>query len=166
MQRLSEIKEHRYYETIKNSVEHRHDRRTAIFVSTATAVMLALIFIAFNHLQQARSIMAIVMVLFILLPYSLYCTYRAAIPFFYMDSYSFTETMLDHPHSAGRNGMYFTVKLRDRWGFEFEAETHTIFGNAFEPIFEDYINQKALIAYNEKTETVLVIKRILNTTDG
>ena len=26
MQRLSQIREHRHYETLKNSVEHRHDR--------------------------------------------------------------------------------------------------------------------------------------------
>lgn len=160
MQRFTEIKEHRYYETVKNSVEHRHDRRTAIFVSIVTVALLGLAIGTLSHLQQAKSIISAMMVLFVLLPYSLYCTYRAVIPFFYMDSYSFTEVLLDKPHSAGRNGMYFTVTLRDRWGYEFKAETHTIFGNSFEPIFEDYINQKALIAYNEKTETVLVIKRI------
>lgn len=160
MQRLCEIKEHRHYETIKNSVEHRHDRRTAIFVSIATVAVLALAIATYNYIRQAKSIVTVLMGLFVLLPYSLYCTYRAVIPFFYMDSYSFTEVLLDKPHHRGKGTMYFTVTLRDRMGREFETDTHAIFGQYQNPVFEDYINQKALIAYNEKTETILVIKRL------
>lgn len=160
MQRFSEIREHRYYETIKNSVEHRHDRRTAIFVSIATVVMLVLAFGTFSQIKRAKSMMAVIMGLFVMTPYSLYCTYRAVIPFFFMDRYSFTEVLLDKPHHRGKGTMYFTVTLRDRWGGEIETETHAIFGNLSDPVFEDYINKKALIAYNEKTETVLVIKQI------
>ena len=160
MQRLSEIKEHRYYDTVKNSVEHRHDRMTAIFVSIGTVTVLALAIGTFNHFRQAKTIVAMLMGLFVMLPYSLYCIYRAVIPFFCMDSYYFTEVLLDKPHHRGKGSMYFTVTLRDRMGREFEADTHAIFGYGRNPIFEDYINQKALIAYNEKTETVLVIKRL------
>lgn len=160
MLRLREIKEHRHYETIKNSVEHRHDRRTAIFVAAATAVILSLAFLAFNHTLKAKSMVSVLMGLFVMIPYCLYCIYRAVIPFFYMDDYSFTEILLDKPHHRGKGAMYFTVTLRDRMGREFAADTHAIFGQYQNPVFEDYINQKALIAYNEKTETVLVIKKI------
>ena len=157
MQRLSQIREHRHYETLKNSVEHRHDRRVAIFVTAATVVILLLSSIG---IERARSVVASAVGMMIMIPYSLYCIYRAVIPFVAMDSYAFTEVMLDQPHSGGKNGMYFTVTLRDRMGREFQTETRTIFGNVSDPVFEDYINQKALIAYNEKTETVLVIQRI------
>ncbi len=159
MQYLRQIREHRYYETLKNSVEQRHNRRTAIFVSIATVFVLALAFGSFEQLR-GRSVVSVFLGLFVLVPYSLYCIYKAVIPFFYMDSYSFTEVLLDKPHHRGKGVMYFTVTLRDRMGREFERDTHAIFGNFSDPVFEDYINQKALIAYNEKTETVLVIKRM------
>ena len=160
MRRFSEIKEHRYYETIKNSVEHRHDRWTAIFISIITVIFLALTFAIFDTPSKSKSMVSMFFGLLIMVPYSLYCTYRAVIPFFHMGSYSFTEVLLDKPHHRGKGSMYFTVILRDRMGREFEADTHAIFGYGRNPIFEDYINQKALIAYNEKTETVLLIKRI------
>ena len=159
MQRLTEIKEHRHYETVKNSVEHRHNRRTAIFITIATAFVLALAFGTIEQLR-GRSVVSVFIGLFVLVPYCLYCIYKAVIPFFYMDSYSFTEVLLDKPHHRGKGSMYFTVTLRDRMGRDFETDTHAIFSYGWNPIFEDYINQKALIAYNEKTETVLVIKRI------
>ena len=161
MQRLSEIKEHRHYETIKNSVEHRHNRRVAILMSVVTVVMLAMAFSTIGSSPlRAKSTVSVFMGLFVLVPYSLYCIYRAVIPFFFMDCYSFTEVILDKPHRRGKNTMCFTVTLRDRMAREFETDTRGIFGYYQDPIFEDYINQKALIAYNEKTGTVLVIKKI------
>ena len=164
MLRLSEIKEHRHYATIKNSVEHRHDRRIAIWMSIVTILILALVAATTDALpSRGKSAASAFVSLFVLVPYSLYCVYRAVIPFFYMDSYSFTEVLLDKPHHRGKGAMYFTVTLHDRMGREFEADTHAIFGQYQEPVFEDYINQKALIAYNEKTETVLVIKKISET---
>ena len=164
MLRLSEIKEHRHYETIKNSVEHRHDRRVAILMTVVTVVIIALSAWTLDSTRlRAKADVSLLMGIFVLVPYSLYCIYRAVIPFFYMDSYSFTEVLLDKPHHWGKGAMYFTVTLRDRMGREFERDTHAIFGQYQAPVFEDYINQKALIAYNEKTETVLVIKKISET---
>ena len=161
MSRLREIKEHRYYETIKKSVEHRHDLRVTILICVVTAFVLAIACSTNgNSTLHAKSTVSTLIGLFVFIPYSLYCVYRAVIPFFYMDSYSFTEVTLDKPHHRGKGSMYFTVTLRDRMGRELEANTHAIFEQHWEPVFEDYINQKALIAYNEKTETVLVIKKI------
>ena len=161
MLRLSEIKEHRHFETMKNSVEHRHDRRVAIWMTVVLVFVLALTTAATKEPPlQGRAVGSVLVSLFVLIPYSIYCIYRAVIPFFCMDSYTFTEVLLDKPHHRGKGAMYFTVTLRDRMGREFEADTHAIFGQYQNPVFEDYINQTALIAYNEKTETVLVIRKI------
>lgn len=157
---FSEIKEHRHYKTIKNSVEFRHNLWWALFVSAATAFFLALTLIRPDVPLKSRSMVSAFFGFCIMVPYSLYRIYRVVIPFFYMDSYCFTEALLDQPHHRGKGSMYFAVTLRDRMGREFEADTHAIFSYGWSPIFEEYINKKALIAYNEKTGTVLVIKRI------
>ena len=161
MARLREIKEHRHYETIRKSVELRHDLRVAILVCVIAAVILAFAY-GTNGVSslQAKSAVTVLICLLVLIPYCLYRIYRVVIPFFYMDSYSFTEVLLDKPHHQGKGSMYFTVTIRDRMGRELEVDTHAVFEQYWEPVFEDYINQKALIAYNEKTETVLVIKKI------
>lgn len=59
-----------------------------------------------------------------------------------------------------RDSIKFRVLLEDADGHKFVADTHSIFSTHkdFSGLgFEDYVNQKVTIAYNEETGNVVVI---------
>ena len=85
--------------------------------------------------------------------------YRVFHIFSHIDSYTYTEAFLDRPHLCNRGTRYFTVRIRDCFGREFDANTNNIF-NKNEPCFEDYIDQKVLIGYNNVTGLVVVIEKL------
>ena len=78
------------------------------------------------------------------------------------DSYSIYRTTLSSPHGSGwyRGSMYFTVILEDPAdGRKTVANTRPIFmtWGIGVPLLEDYINKTVTVAYNEETDTVIVI---------
>ena len=76
------------------------------------------------------------------------------------EHYSFCRTTLDRPHSGiMRNTMNFSVLIRLPDGTQRMRSTHSIFyAYGFTgPLMEDYINREVTVAYNEETETVVVI---------
>lgn len=140
---------------IRKSVELRSTRRDLIIVSVFVILLTLLLFLPGNHTDIAY----ILVYFLVFLPVEVYMIYRVVVLFCHVDQYVFTEAKLDKPHMGGRNVMYFTVTLRDRWGGEFQADTRPIFSN-WNPRFEDYVNQTVTIAYNEATKCVVVIGKV------
>jgi len=156
MRSFSEIKESPNYRRLKNSVEFKAERRSTLVVSIFCLILILLMAAAAG---TSRGIARAVIGFVIMIPCFLYQLYRLVRIFFHMDSYTFTEVLLDQPKQGYKGSMYFTVRIRDRSGQEFETDTNAIFSRS-EPCFEDYVNQKALIGYNNDTELVVVIKKL------
>ena len=160
MRSLSELREHPNFQRLKDSVEFKSQKRTLLVISIFFLLfLLLLIGTSGSAYAQYKNLFYWFMYIFFFFPCVVYTFYRTAKIFFHIDCYSFTEAVLDRPKQGVRGAMYFTVTLRDRSGREFEADTNQIFSRGT-PNFEEYMNQKALIGYNEKTELVVVIKRL------
>lgn len=157
---LRQVKESPNYGRLKNSVELRSAKKDLLFVVIFFLVMTLFLMLALSADSMRPRTMSFVLVyFFVFLPLLVYALYRVVILFVHIEQYVFSEAVLDQPHQSGRYGMYFTVTLRDRYGREFQADTRAIFSTG-EPNFEDYLNQRVLIGYNEKTECVAVIQKL------
>ena len=154
---LQKIKESPNYDRIRNSVEFKAQRRHALFVWIATAALLLLVGLTGVD-GSAKNVMSFVVLILLAVPYSLYYVYRVGVLFWKIDRWAFSETILDRPHLGYKSSAWFTVTVRDRSGRELEKETSHIFSTTAEPIFEEYVNQRVLIAYHDETDTVAVIK--------
>ena len=152
-----EIREHPNFQRIKGSVEFLSGRKDLLVAGILLALMTVLLLIP--NRTTGSTMIYWLLYFFFMIPFFLYTAYRLLELFLHIDCYSFTEAALDRPRQGYRGVMYFTVTLRDRSGREFEADTGQIFSRG-NPNFEEYVNQKALIAYNEKTERVAVIRRL------
>lgn len=159
---LSKIKESPNYARLRNSLEFRYVRRQALLIGIPCGIILLLAILvgAVGGDLSARSAFTFAMGLVFLLPVSAYYIYRLVSLFFSIDRYVFTEVLLDRPHMGGRYGAYFTVTVRDRSGRELQRDTSCMFGNMHEPCFDDCVNKKMLIGYNEETDRVVVIRRV------
>ena len=156
---LQKLKDSPNYPRIRNSVELKAQLRQALFVWIATAVMLLLAALVGVGKTPKSTVSFVIIVLF-MVPYSLYYVYRVGVLFWKIECWTFSETTLDRPHLGYKNAACFTVTVRDRSGRELEKETSHIFGTASDPVFEDYVNRRVLIGYNEETELVAVIQKL------
>lgn len=157
MRSFSEIKESPNFQRLKNSVEFKAEWLSSLIVGIFCLILILLMFTvgSLNSANTARAVIGTI----IMIPCLLYQLYRLVRIFFHMDSYTYTEAVLDRPKQGYKGSMYFTVRIRDRSGREFDADTHSIFSRS-EPCFEDYVNQKVLIGYNNVTGLVVVIKKL------
>ena len=157
MRSFSEIKESPNYRRLKNSIEFKAEWRSSLIVGIFCQILILLMFTV-GSLHSAGTARAVIGAI-IMIPCLLYQLYRLVRIFFHMDSYTYTEAVLDRPKQGYQGSMYFTVRIRDRSGREFDADTHSIFSRS-EPCFEDYVNQKVLIGYNNVTGLVVVIQKL------
>ena len=153
MRSFSEIRESPNYQRLKNSVEFKTELRNTVVVSCTFGALWILLLLT----QE----ITIIEILFILISSGLIMNqlYRVFHIFSHIDSYTYMEALLDRPHLCSRGTRYFTVRIRDRSGREFDADTHSIFSRSA-PCFEDYVNQKVLIGYNNVTGLVVVIQKL------
>ena len=157
MRSISEIRESPNYQRLKNSIEFKAEWRSTWIVGIFCQILILLMFTV-GSLHSADTARAVIGAI-IMIPCLLYQLYRLVRIFFHMESYTYTEAVLDRPKQGYKGSMYFTVRIRDRSGREFDADTNTIF-NRSEPCFEDYVNQKVLIGYNNVTGLVVVIQKL------
>lgn len=157
MHSLSEIKESPNFRRLKDSVEYKAERRNTWIIGLFCLILILLMFAAGadGGADSARTVLAAILII----PCFLYQLYRLVRIFFHIDSYTFSEVMLDQPKQGYRGSLYFQIRVRDRYGREFDTDTNRIFGRA-EPCFEDYVNQKVLIGYNHRTALTVVIRKL------
>ena len=93
-------------------------------------------------------------------PILLFLLYRTWKIFRQAEHYILQEAVLDNPSGGwGRNTIRFTVTVNDSEGHRHRVDTHGIFAtrSLFGPNLENYVNRKVRVAYNEETETLVVI---------
>lgn len=157
---FSRIKESPNYDRLRNSLEFKHIRKQAVILGSFSVVFLLLTAMAGipDGKMSAKSLMAFVMGFVVLIPMTLYYLYRLTSLFFHIERWCFTEVTLDNPHLEGRGSACFTVTIRDRSGRELQRDTSSLFQSQSEPYFDECVNKKALIGYNDETDTVAVIQ--------
>ena len=93
-------------------------------------------------------------------PILAFLAYRTWKIFRRAEHYIIQEAVLDCPFGGwGRNTIRFTVTVNNSQGRSHRVDTHGIFftRSVIGPNIEDYVNRKVRVAYNEETETLVVI---------
>lgn len=163
---FSQMREHPNYEKIKKSVEFSHLKREMLILGIILGPLMLIVILGLVHIGGLDSAMQgarwaklagnLVLLVVMLLAMGGYYIYRLVELFSHIDRYTFCAARMDQPHQGYKGSMYFTVEVMDRRGNRIKRDTRKIFGQV-EPNFEDYINRTALIAYNDETDTVVVI---------
>ena len=114
---------------------------------------------AYHTLEQVVSYWLVVAM--VMGPIFGFCVIRTISLFRHVESYHFCKANLCNPKGGRvRDTIKFTVLIEDADGGKFVADTHSIFSTHKDLTglgFEDYVNQKVTIAYNEETGNVVVI---------
>lgn len=153
-----------HFDMLKNSVEVRA-KKWSLIEFLCLDIFWGLLLLIPDKDSVSKALFCLLYFL-VMLPLTVWYVYRIVQIFLYPECYTFTEALLDQPHqnpnSGGRwssGSLYFTVILRDRQGREIQVDTESIFSTS-DPCFDDYVNKKALIGYNDKTQRVVVIKQL------
>lgn len=108
---------------------------------------------------QERRLMIVFVLVIAVLPVMTFCAFRTVGIFRKAESCVFQKVLLDRPFGGAlRDTVYFKVRIKRSDGKEIGAKTHAIFqtrGYGF--LMEDYVNKTVAVAYNEETETLVVI---------
>ena len=151
---------------IRRSLWHSMDMafvRIFLFRTTVAAVIVTVVMLlASGGLNPQERVVMIGTVLAIaVLPILIFCAWRTFRTFQAADSYIFCTATLSNPMGGRfRDSIKFRVVLEDADGCKFVADTNSIFSTHKDTSglgFEDYVNQKVTIAYNEATGNVVVI---------
>ena len=126
------------------------------------AILFVVLFFSSVDMAAAEKWPIIITMLVICaLPFLIFCLWLTVQTFRKAEDYIFCTATLSNPMGGRfRDSIKFRVLLEDADGYKFVADTHSIFSTHkdFSGLgFEDYVNQKVTIAYNEETENVVVI---------
>ena len=162
---LSQIKESPHYERLKNSIQYKYDRRQFWIIAGMVALML-LMFVPLLALEardpyaDAAGSTFVILWCLVMVGMALYVLYRWLGIFLFIDHYTFFRARLDRPYLRHRGGAGFTVEFTDRQGNRREMQTSPMFSSQWEPNLEEYNNKEVLLAYNEKTDRLIVIRKV------
>lgn len=163
MERLRKIMEHPNFQRIKESVEFKCLKKEALLMLGILGVLLLLVLLLVCSVGSTnlrpKSAMQLFMLIMVLIGAFCYYTYRFWELFGHIDRYTFSNALLNEPHQGYKGSMFFTVEVRNRQGKMIKKDTRNIFSKG-EPNFEDYLNQQVLVGYNDKTDIVVVIKKL------
>lgn len=162
---ISNIKESPHYEKLRASVQYQYDRRQFFIVGGIILLCLLmltplLVLEAQSPYEDASNTLFVVFWCVVMACVALFFLYRWLEIFMYMDSYHFFRAKLERPYLRHRGGAGFTVEFTDRQGKRREMQTSPMFSSQWEPILEEYSNKEVLLAYNEKTDRLIVIRKV------
>lgn len=152
-------------EEIRQSLDLKYYKFQLYLLMIIYGAMAGFMFILFalNGLLGTGLVIAGILLL-LYSPFLFYYLYRYFRVLRHPDAFEFYEAFLNEPHlSFYYRTNYFTVTFVDNSGRTVRADTKAIFGPGRVPLlpfFDDYFNQKVLIAYNSESEEVIVIKKI------
>lgn len=161
---LQNIKDSPNYPRLKDSVDYRYWRKQFLLMAGILGggflLMLLAVVPAMTEGDEgnAAAIMGLFFIAMVYLGLIAYFAYQWLEMFLHINSYTFCEVMLDHPHLHGRGAVSFSVEVTDRRGNKLTKETSKMFHSEAEPYFEEYNNQKVQVAYNEETDRIVVIR--------
>ncbi len=160
---LQSIKDSPNYPRLKDSVDYRYWRKQFLLMAGILGGAFLLTLLAVVPVMtegdegNAAAIMGLFFIAMVYLGLIAYFAYQWLVIFLHINSYTFCEVMLDHPHLHGRGAVSFSVEVSDRRGKKLIKETSKMFHSEAEPYFEEYNNQKVLVGYNEETDRIVVI---------
>ena len=156
-----------HYPRLRDSVECRYCKSRFL---TATLGILALtLLVALTTLidppggRNGFQVGMVILVSILFLGYWVSLGYSWLEIFLHIDSCQFCEVVLDRPYiERSRYGarVRFTVEFADRSGNLLTRNTTAMFSSEKEPRLEDYDHKTVRIAYNPKTDRVIVIQRM------
>ena len=161
---LQKIKDSPNYPRLKDSVDYRYWRKQFLLMAGilggAFLLMLLAVVLVMTEGDEgnAAAIMGLFFIAMVYLGLLAYFAYQWLVIFLHINSYTFCEVMLDHPHLYGRGAVSFSVEVTDRRGKKLTKETSKMFHSEAEPYFEEYNNQKVQVGYNEETDRIVVIR--------
>ena len=133
----------------------RHDMSMVLIVGPAAAAIYGLL----NRTPYFWLVALLVIVLTVP-PFLIWFLWELYRVFRIPEGYVLCKAKLTQPHSGlWYRSMYFTVALEYPGGGKLIVNTRPIFQTRgwLNPRLEDYLNKTVTIAYNEETETVVVI---------
>lgn len=142
-------------ETLKCSMEIAHIRSAVTINTIIVAAYIGLLILSWGGWVLALATGSLV-----LIPLWISYGWRSWKIFQSPGSYVFCRAKLSQPHSGSwHHAMHFTVVLETEAKGKFVVNTASIFQTRgwLGPLLEDYVNREVTIAYNEDTETVVVI---------
>ena len=142
-------------EKLKCSLEIAHIRSEMVIYSVIAAAYIALFTLAWGGW-----VLALIVSLLVIGPFLCLDGWRIWKIFREPAAYVFCKATLSRLHSGDMRGtFYFTIVLETEKRGRFVADTAPIFQSRgwLGPLLEDYVNREVTIAYNEDTETVVVI---------
>lgn len=150
---------------IKQSLDIKYYKVQISFLMIIYGLMAVLILLMFALKSLFSTGLVVVLILTVLFsPFWVYYFYRYFRVINNTDVFEYHEVVLNEPHlSFLFKSNYFTVTFVDNSGRTVKVDTKAIFGPSISillPLFDDYFNQKVLIAYNPKYEEVIVIKKL------
>ena len=158
---LQKIKDSPHYERLKKSAQYRFDRRQFLGMAAITFgyILLTLLSTSSGIKRDLSNAIAVIFSL-AFLGATLYFGYRWLEIFLCMEHYIFCHVKMDNIHLRGRGYACFTVEFTDRQGKTQTRDTDNMFSSYREPYAETYNHQMALVAYNEKTDRLVVIGQV------
>ena len=158
------IKDSPNFQRINGSLDHIYGRRQTRLISFIfIPLLLVYLPVIFFAAQVPDGIVgAIIGILWVLVPLGFwaYILYKWLQIYLHIDSYIFFQARLDHPHMKTKGGTYYTVEFTDRYGKRLQRATVDMFTSEANPYLEEYSNQTVLMGYNEKTDRLVVVKKV------
>ena len=163
MEHFRKIKEHPNFDRICGGVEWKALKKEILLMFGIFGGLFVLILLVQmsvgSHSVSAREAIHTAMMILILIGLGFYYLYRVWELFWYIDRYSFSTVLFDKPHQGYRGTMYFTVEVLDRQGQTIRRNTRNLFHQG-QPNFEEYLNKRVLVGYNDETDAVVVIQKM------
>ena len=152
------------YNLLKKSADAQYYKSYLIFF--LTLFFLSIVFVLFGYYSIRRLIIIEVGMIFCIvyiLPVIIYA-YNLIWILCKPSQYSFFECDLHDLYSDSPRTMYFAVKIRCADGRIIKKNTNAIFttGFLFGSSVEEYNGKRALIAYDDSKERIVVVKLIQN----
>lgn len=147
---------------LRNSLDIAVLRRDLILVAGVDALVLVIFAFTAGGIANEEFLLAATLVCGItIIPVLVYSIWAAAKIFRQPEGYVFGRCKLSQPHQyrLSRGGMYFTIVFEYPNGEKEILNTRPIFASygMAGPLLEDYINRTVEVAYNEDTDSVVVI---------
>lgn len=162
--------------SIKQSIEYKYYYRNALMCSIVFIILLIaqiLIYIIppildkqgildMDEIDFNLSFMFLIIIIF---PFVVFYIYKCIYLLKNYNKYIYIEVDLNKPRSCEykRSRMYFEIEIPRLGESNLKKETASIFSTSsdlFAPYFDDYVNKKITIGYQEDNDYVIVIGNV------
>lgn len=163
---MTRIKNSPHYAKLRESLEYYHCRKrffTSLIWVGLVAVPTFFPRIFWGGVSVGGKLALCILLSLFFIGYSIYCAYQWWQIFLYMDDYTFFPVSLTKPivtHTRYTHSVRYTLTFPNSQGEIITRETASMFHNDTDPCLQDYNGKTVLVGYNEKTDRLVIIKRV------